>query len=260
MNSDRPDLRAHELRTMYDALDAFWQDAGVDMAFADEPRDWLAEAEEKANPSAPTIPKMPPPPPPKPLGPTAPEQERLEDKKDGWPHRLDDFAGWWLSDASLDNAPAVRRVPPRGASRPPLMVIVAEPEETDRDLLLSGPDGQLMDAIERAMGYEPQAIYRASALPRRTPAADWEGLAAAGMGAVLRHHVSLVAPERLLVLSREALTLLSPDEFARDGTGFLGVGERQIPLIAAYPLDQMAARTGYKRIFWQRWLAFISDS
>ena len=255
MSSDRPDLR-----TMYDALNAFWQDAGVDMAFADEPRNWLAEAEEKANPAAPAIPKLPPPPPPKPLGPSAPEQAKLEEAKDGWPQRLEDFAGWWLSNASLDNAPADRRVAPRGTSRPPLMVIVAEPEEGDRDLLLSGPEGEMMDAIERAMGYGPQAIYRASALPRRTPAADWEGLAQAGMGAVLRHHVSLVAPERLLVLSREALTLLSPDTFERDGTGFLGIADTQIPLIAAYPLDQMAARVGYKRIFWQRWLAFVSGA
>ena len=78
------------------------------------------------------------------------------------------------------------------------------------------------------------------------------------MGAVLRHHVALANPKRLLILSQEARKLLAPEEFSRDGVGFVAVGERPIPLLSSYPLGQMAPRPGYKRIFWQRWLDWQS--
>ena len=248
-------------REMCEALGAFWRDAGVDLAFADDARDWLAES--AAPPaSASALPARPvsAPAPRAPLGPTGASAPVLDAGREGWPRTLDAFAPWWLAEPALDTGPAGQRVPPRGAASPPLMVIVAEPEGQDRERLLSGPGGALFDAIERAMGLAPDTAYRASALPRHTPAADWEGLAKAGMGEVLRHHVALVAPERLLVLSREALALLKPDRFDDDGTGAVIAGDREIPLLAAYPLAQMASRPGYKRIFWNRWLAFAKPA
>ncbi len=110
------------------------------------------------------------------------------------------------------------------------------------------------------MGLSPGAVYRASVLPRATPAADWAAIGKAGMGAVLRHHVALANPKRLLILSQEARKLLAPEEFSRDGVGFVAVGERPIPLLSSYPLGQMAPRPGYKRIFWQRWLDFTQGN
>ncbi|RVQ69443.1 hypothetical protein EKN06_04520 [Croceicoccus ponticola] len=238
---------------------AFWQDAGVDHAFTDDARDWLADNAAKQQASDPA--KFPPPvapPPPRALGPAPVDAPDMERSRGNWPATLDEFAAWWLSEPTLDSGAAAQRVPPRGPFGAKVMLIVAEPEAQDRERLLSGPDGALFDAIERAMGLDPGAAYRASALPRATPAADWEAIAAAGMGAVLRHHVSLVMPERLLVLSQEAGAQLAPDRFDSDGTGIVKVGGREIPLMAAYPLQQMIPRPGHKRIFWKRWLAFAS--
>lgn len=243
---------------MCEALGAFWNDAGVDLAFSETPTDWLAAANDcrpSESASAPPMPSAPVYP-----GPAVADAPPVNADREGWPRTLADFAPWWLSEPSLDQGPAAHRVPPRGAASPPLMVIVAEPESEDRDRLLSGPQGALFDAIERAMGLEPGTAYRASALPRHTPAADWASVARAGMGEVLRRHVALVAPARLLVLSREALTLLGPETFGDDGTGTLLAGERTIPLIAAYPLGQMQTRHGYKRIFWNRWLRFAKPA
>ncbi|AKM11778.1 hypothetical protein AB433_11510 [Croceicoccus naphthovorans] len=246
-----------EWQDMADALSAFWRDAGVDLTFADAPRDWLAENAAKTAPKEKdrTRPAVNVPP-PVPLGPAAPATPAIAADRTDLPADLDAFAAWWLADPALDPGPVARRVAPRGTAKAPLMVIVAEPEGGDTDTLLSGPQGVLFDAIERAMGFTPNAVYRASALPRPTPAADWEAVGNAGMGAVLRHHVALGDPERLLVLSREAIGLLKPERFEGDGTGALAINGREIPLLAAYPLAQLLERPSYKRIFWQRWLAF----
>lgn len=247
---------AADWTTLIAAHDAFWADAGVDMAFADDPRDLLAEAAAARAPTDAPRPAPIAPPPPRPLGPAAPAP--VAAPSTDLPKTLAEFAPWWLSEPSLDTAPRERRVPPRGQAGAPLMVLVAEPEASDEGMLLAGPEGALFDAIERAMGFDPGAIYRAAALPRHTPAADWGEVAQTGLGAVLRHHVALAAPKRLLVLSRNALDLLAPDEMAADGTGTITVNGARIPLLAAYPLAQMAARPGTKRIFWHRWLAFTS--
>lgn len=247
---------ARDWRTMGEAYAAFWRDAGVDLAFADEPRDWLADHAATTAEPAPFVPPVVELPPARPIGPAAGDVAPVANDRSGWPGALGDFAEWWMNEPTLDTGPAQQRVPPRGEARAELMVIVAQPEASDSDRLLSGPEGALLDAIERAMGLSPGTAYRASALPRVTPAADWDAIAAAGMGAVLRHHVALVNPARLLVLSQEARKLLAPDEFSRDGVGFVAIGERSIPLLSSYPLAQMAPRPGYKRIFWARWLDF----
>lgn len=241
---------------MGESYAAFWRDAGVDVAFVDGPRDWLAESAAKEAEPAQFVPPTVDLPPARPIGPAISEVDPVAQDKAGWPQTLADFAPWWMGEPTLDAGPIHRRVPPRGDAGAELMVIVAEPEATDRDQLLSGPEGALLDAIERAMGLLPGQAYRASALPRATPAADWGAIAAAGMGAVLRHHVALANPKRLLVLSQEARKLLAPDEFSRDGVGFVAVAERPIPVLSSYPLAQMAPRPGYKRIFWTRWLDF----
>jgi len=246
----------HDWKTLIEAHDAFWRGAGVDLSFEDETRDWLAEAA-PASDAPPPLPKIELAP-KKPLGPAAPEMAPVAPAGEGLPETLEQFAPWWLADPALDTGPLDQRVAPRGKAGAPLMLIVAEPEAGDGETLLSGREGALFDAIERAMGYAPGEVYRASALPRMTPAADWAAISAAGMGAVLRHHVQLVAPERLLVLSREALAVLSPDRLDADGTGMVDLGGRQIPLIAAFPLAKMGPRPGSKKIFWKRWLAFAS--
>lgn len=247
---------AADWTTLIAAHDAFWADAGVDMAFADSPRDLLAEAASARAPAEVPRPAPIAPPPPRPLGPAAPAP--VAAPSTGLPLTLAEFAPWWLSEPSLDPGPRERRVPPRGQAGAPLMVLVAEPEASDEAMLLAGPDGALFDAIEQAMGFAPGTVYRAAALPRHTPAADWNAVAQTGLGAILRHHVALAAPERLLVLSRNVLDLLAPDGMAADGTGTITVNGASIPLLAAYPLAQMAARTGTKRIFWHRWLAFAA--
>ena len=53
------------------------------------------------------------------------------------------------------------------------------------------------------------ATYLASVLPCHDPLPDWPALTQAGFGAIALHHVSLVAPERVLVFGSHVSSLLA---------------------------------------------------
>lgn len=237
------------------ALD-WWRDAGVDGDLQDEPQRWLAEsapepalAESAATASRPAKPQP---------APAIPAEPAPLDRSN-WPADLDSFAQWWLSEAWLDHGQTSARVPPRGVQGADLMIVVPEPEPGDSERLLSGPQGRLLDAMLAAMGLAPEAVYLASALPRHTPHADWAGLAHAGMGAVLRHHVSLVAPRRLLVFGPNVSSLLdtAPANKAEHSAKLHHLGI-SVPLLALRELAILLERPRWKAGVWQNWLAWNS--
>ena len=244
-------------RAMAAALD-WWRDAGVDCDFQDEPTDWLAQPELPAPAEA-----GPRPSPafarPAPADP-APESKAPARQIGGpaasLPRDLAAFTQWWLEEPTLDGGRVADRIAPRGEAGAPVMVLVAEPEAGDTDRLLSGAQGKLLDAMLSAMGFVAGEAYVASCLPRHTPLADWTGLAQDGLGNVMRHHVSLVAPQRLFVLGGNILPLLGNDlpnsaqrspEFNHEGLS--------IPMFAGPDLATMLARPGAKARIWHDWLA-----
>ncbi|HUQ12689.1 MAG TPA: hypothetical protein VM055_00240, partial [Novosphingobium sp.] len=110
------------------ASQAWWREAGVDMAFADAPRNWLETARKPATaiePAAPVQAEVAFPPP----------IARIGGDRARWPNDLAQFADWWLTEPSLDPAGLALRVPPAGPKQAPLMVLVAQPEAGDRDTL-----------------------------------------------------------------------------------------------------------------------------
>ena len=230
------------------AAQAWWREAGVDLAFADEATDWLAGAratKDAASPVAP--PKVAPAPP------TAPP--RIGGARASWPTTLADFGAWWLTEPTVDPAPAARRVLPSGPGHAALMVLVPTPEPEDRETLLAGPRGRLLEAILAAFGFARSEVYLASALPCPTPVADWPQLASTGMREVLAHHVALAAPRRLIVFGRDVSPLLGHDpaqastnslEFNHDGG--------TVPLAFAPALEALLERPALKRGLWRRWL------
>lgn len=228
------------------ALD-WWRDAGVDGDFVDEPTRWLAPAEMAKPTGAELRPVTPPPPPPEPAKPTI--------DRGAWPQDLAAFTAWWLSEPALDDGRVSGRVPPRGNRGADLMILVPDPERDDTDRLLSGPQGRLLDAMLATMGIAPDQVYLASALPRHMPMADWPALAEKGFGALLCHHVKLVAPRRLIALGNNILPLLSHDpahnpavsrSFNHDGL--------TVPFLAGRSLAALLERPRWKAGLWQGWL------
>lgn len=230
------------------ALD-WWRLAGVDGVFADEASGWLAEPEAKdavrAPAREPLVEAVASEPPPPPAG----------GPRGDWPQDLAAFRQWWLTEPSLDEGGLAPRVAPSGEAGADLMVLVAMPEEADRDTLLSGPHGRLLAGFLAAAGIAPGKVYRAAVLPRHTPLADWAQVARQGMGAVLSHHVQLARPKRLLVLGRNILPLCGhdPAQGAQKLRCFNHEGGR-VPALFAAGLERLHGNWQLRARLWQHWL------
>ncbi len=228
------------------ALD-WWREAGVDATFLDTPRKWLGEHKGAAPSPAPAA-RKPEPAPPPPL-------PQVGGDRAGWPQDLAAFQQWWLTEPSLDEGGFAPRVAPAGAVEAELMVLVAMPGEADRERLLSGPSGALLDCFLAAAGLASAQVYRASVLPRHTPLADWQALAAEGMGAVLAHHVAVARPRRLMIFGQNILPLCGhdPAQGAQKLQSFNHEGGR-VPALAVASLDRLLGNGQLRARLWKRWL------
>ncbi|KMS59757.1 hypothetical protein V474_11215 [Novosphingobium barchaimii LL02] len=236
------------------ALD-WWRDAGVDLDFVDEPTAWLAppEPDDRANPIAERRPVRAPAADVE----AAPPPARLDPAS--LPAQLAAFAPWWLSEPLLCGGELSTRIAPQGPAGPDLMIVVEEPEAQDREALLSGPQGKLLDAMLSAFGTRREDIYLASALPRHTPGPDWPALQERGLGQVLAHHVSLVAPKRLIVLGGNALSLIGHE--SPQGPAVLRSFNHEgasIPLLASWALTALLGQPRAKPVLWKAWLEWTA--
>lgn len=229
------------------ALD-WWREAGVDAVYSDEPRGWLAEPAAEVTPAAPRARA------PAEVAPVVLEAP-IGGPRASWPQDLDAFRRWWLAEPSLDEGGLSPRIAPVGEAAAELMVLVAMPEEADREGLLSGPHGRLLDGFLKAAGVAPEQVYRAAVLPRHTPLADWAELGRQGMGAVLAHHVALARPKRLLVLGRVILPLCGhdPAQGAQQLHSFNHEGGR-VPALYEAGLERLLGNAQLRARLWQRWL------
>ena len=227
-----------------------WMDAGVDLIFEDAPQTWLdTPPEEEAIPAGPQAPAAFPP------AEIQPQRPGLGGEPASWPRDLEGFAAWWRSEDSFETGGIGPRIGPRGPAHPQLMILVAEPEPDDRDTLLSGPQGRLLENMLRAMGIAAQDVYLASALPRRTTMADWAGLADAGLREITMHHIGLVSPERLLVLGRNILPLTGNDPTKKSAIlpEVNHVGRNPV-IFAGWDLATLLTRAKARSTFWRGWL------
>lgn len=249
------------------ALD-WWRMAGVDCDFADDATDWLGEAEAPRGGAAAA---------------KAGETAKAEADRGGKQHRsrggesrdapepkaikrldllganppqtLAEFQEWWLTAPGLDSIGPRGRVAPRGPQNPELMVLVIDPEQSDRDTLLSGPQGKLLSRIIAAMGLAQESVYFASALPRHTPMADTAAIAASGMDEITLFHVNLVSPRKALALGAGIPPLLGHG-LTNDLSLLREINQttRSVPLLASEGLDAMMAMPRLKAKFWRRWI------
>lgn len=248
------------------AAQAWWREAGVDLAFADTPTDWLEGTRAKA-----AVGDSPPRRGPQteaeradaqgqPALGTAANTIRIGGDRARWPSTIEAFGDWWLTEPSLDPAPAAQRVLPAGPPQAPLMVLVPMPEPGDAAALLAGRQGRLLDAILAAFGFARTDIYLASVLPRPIAAPDWPTLAHNGLSQVLAHHIRLAAPQRLIVFGRDVSSLLGhdPAQVAQSSLAF-NHEETSVPLAFAPALDALLERPALKRGLWTRWLDWSHD-
>ena len=242
----------------------WWQMAGVDSDFADDATDWLAEPNADA---------------PDETGAKGAAQDNLAQntakaatqssdasvqKKsiqradllgEAPPQDVTAFQQWWMEAPGLDAIGPRGRVAPRGTAKAELMVLIIDPEERDRESLLSGPQGQLLNRILFAMGVSEDRTYIAAALPRHTPMADTAALAAGGMDAVTLHHIGLVSPQKIIAFGSGILPLIGQN--VSETTTYLreiNQNGRKVPALMSEGLDSLMAMPRLKARFWRRWM------
>lgn len=233
----------------------WWREAGVDFDFLDAPRQWIVPADEQDENGERLPPRRRPPveveaPPPMPT--------RIDPAL--LPADLPAFRDWWLRESLLDDSGPAGRIAPRGEAGAALMIVVETPEPQDRDDLLTGPQGKLLDAMLGAFGTRREDVYLASALPRHDPLPDWRGAESRGLGDALARHVNLVSPERLVVLGGNVLSLLGHElpqraavlrQFQHEG--------HVIPLLAGWGLAALMQQPRAKASFWNAWLEWTKS-
>lgn len=243
----------------------WWREAGVDCDFADDATSWLASQDPLPSVDPGQSEPQPPPsevPEQRPGSPAQPkaEIERVDFFAQGAPQSLEEFREFWLTAPGLDAIGPRGRVPPRGASQPLLMVLVVDPEDRDRETLLSGPQGRLLDRILAATATAHGSVYFASALPRHTPLADTAALAMGGLDKVVEHHIALAAPQRILAFGAQ-LTPFIAENPADTQTSLRSINYKSAlpPTLACEGLDALLETPPLKARFWRRWMEWSAD-
>ena len=247
-----------------DAALQWWRMAGVDCDFSDDATDWLGDVSvSEQAPAAETRPVASEVREHSPVATPPPESrvvERIDLLGPNPPADLDAFRQFWLEAPGLDAIGPRGRVAPRGPAQAELMVLVIDPEERDGERLLTGPQGRLLTRMLVAMGLGEDQVYIASALPRHTPMADTHTLAAAGMDAVVLHHVALAAPKRLLAFGGNILPLIG-HELPKDAPSLREINQScaSVPLLVSEGLDSLMAMPRLKARFWRRWMEWSAN-
>ena len=233
----------------------WWREAGVDFDFLDAPRQWIVPADEQDENGERLPPRRRP---PVEVEASPPMPTRIDPAL--LPADLPAFRDWWLRESLLDDSGPAGRIAPRGEAGAALMIVVETPEPQDRDDLLTGPQGKLLDAMLGAFGTRREDVYLASALPRHDPLPDWRGAESRGLGDALARHVNLVSPERLVVLGGNVLSLIGHElpqraavlrQFQHEG--------HVIPLLAGWGLAALMQQPRAKASFWNAWLEWTKS-
>lgn len=214
----------------------WWGEAGVDTLVEDAPRDWLA--------------RTPPPqaaPAPAPVA-AAP----------GLPADLPTFRRWLLADGIVPG-PVRARHDATGDPASGCMVVVDMPEACDRGTaqLLTGEAGALFDRMLAAIELSREAIYLAPFAPAR-PATGKLGTAdCKTLERLMRHHIALVAPKRLLLLGDAPTCALGgePMTQARGRTLSIEAEGKSYPAVASFP-PRLVQGSDLRRSAWADLQAF----
>jgi DNA polymerase len=224
------DLRA----SIASALE-WWHDAGVDCEVDDAPRDWLARA--------PALEKVH-----NPAGEARPAAPKL-------PETLAEFAAWRVGSHIPEAGWPGRAIPAQGDAVSGLMIVVDMPDREDDTAgeLLSGTAGRLFDRMLAAIGRDRQSVYLTSLAVKRPPAARVTDDVSQSLEALLRHHVSLAAPKRLLALGNAASRAITGVDVADARGGLRGVNYEggTVDVVASFHPRFLLERPAAKADAWK---------
>ena len=184
----------HDWRASIASALEWWRDAGVDCEIDDAPRDWLARVESLSVPA-----KLP----------AQVAEAPAEAAKP--PETLEQFALWRLGDLVPEAAWPGSPLGTQGDVASGLMIVVDMPDREDAAAgqLLSGTAGALFDRMLAAIGSDRQSIYLAALAVKRPPAGRVTDDIGRQLEALIRHHLALARPKRVLALGNAASRALT---------------------------------------------------
>lgn len=236
----------------------WWSLAGVDALVGEVPAGWLdvpaandIAAKPKPSPIAEPEPVV--------LPAALQRQEAAVEVKAKGPVELP--AGWDAFQSWLATSPDVpgsqwdaRRVLPVGKAEAQLMLLTAWPEIDDqRDgELFTGPAGQLLDAMLRAIGTIRADCYLASLAITRPPGGRCSEQDAADLDRLLWHHLRLARPERLLLIGSDIARMATKLQLADARGKLLDINQDggKVDAVAVAHPAMLLARPAQKAAAW----------
>lgn len=216
----------------------WWRDAGVETLEQDEPRDWLA----------------------RPVAPAARAADApavaAEAPREELPPTLDAFVAWRLSESAPEAGWMSPLVAPDGPADAKFIILTDMPEMGDSARLMEGAAGRLLDRMLAAIGLTRDSVYVASLAVARPVTGILPIDQEARLVVLARHHLTLLAPERLLLFGKAAAKILpdggEPGGYGLDDVNLFGGKTR---LVASHPprllLERPAAKAeAWKHLLW----------
>lgn len=176
--------QTHDWQALAATAIEWWSDAGVDVLVDDAPRDWLARPVPVAATAASVV--------------AATAGDAVAP---ALPDTIEAFVAWRSGTAAPEaawNAPMFVGEGPVSAD---IMVAI---DCADADGLLTGAAGLLFDRMLAAIGRDRASVYLAPLAVARPLAGRIAPEVEAVLSPMLRHHVALAAPKRLLVMGAAA--------------------------------------------------------
>ncbi len=189
----------HDWRASIASALEWWRDAGVDCEIDDLPRDWLARA------AAPSVAERLP-----------AQVAEAPVAAPSLPATLEEFAAWRLGPAAPEAGWPGQALGTQGEVASGLMIVVDMPDREDDPAgqLLSGSAGALFDRMLAAIGRDRQSIYLVALAVKRPPAGRVGEDVGQKLEALLRHHLSLARPKRVLALGNAASRAITGPDVA----------------------------------------------
>ena len=219
----------------------WWLESGVDIAIAEEPRDWRRAAPTPAKTGVSGVPASAP----------APREA---------PADLAAFRAWLETEPGLPlDRPGARRVLPHGAVGAPLMLMAdfPSPQECAEGRPFAGDSWVLAQRMLAAIGIAPDAAYLASLACFHAPGARFDAGDLDRCGQIARDHVRHARPERLLLFG---------DSPARALTGHTLAAARGkvhriegVRTVATFHPRWLLQRPSDKALAWKDLLLLMSD-
>lgn len=214
----------------------WWRDAGVDVLVDESPRDWLA------------------PPVPAPAPAAAPDAATSGGAPVGMPATLAEFLTWRTGTGAPEAAWRGPHLPPEGDPAG-LFVVTNPPEREDsgEGRLMTGAQGMLFDRMLAAIGLDRARVHLVPVATARPPAGRLGASEAERLGAVLRHHLALAKPSRVLLMGETASrALLGMDcARARGRTHFVNHEGGRTAVIASFHPRLLLQRPAAKADAWR---------